>query len=194
MLPEFRAAPSMRPQRRDQLFISSCAQGQLSSSALSPPANQNTCLPPISITAVPDGASSCALLHAVELCGGTPSRKRPEPAGSIRRHAGGEASRPGSAGQRLPDDLHQQQRTLPIRCSRRATLRTSDWLNTAQTATTMAGLQLTAEQTAGAAARQISDQLSRQSRCLDTVSNDGFLPFAASALLSAVAGRAWTPI
>jgi hypothetical protein len=49
---EFRTAPSMRP-RREPAIQSGFAQGELS--CASPLANPNACLPPISITAVPDG-------------------------------------------------------------------------------------------------------------------------------------------
>ena len=67
----------------------------------------------------------CALLHAVELCSGTPSRKRPQPAGSIRGHAGSEPAI-RDASQRVPDRLQRLLCPLPIRAAERPPLRTGD--------------------------------------------------------------------
>ena len=88
----------------NQLFNLGLAQGQLS--CASPAANGNTCLPPISITAVPDGKLrapyfmqwSLALEHQVG--------NALQSAGSIRRHACGEPTL-RDASERLPDGLRR---------------------------------------------------------------------------------------
>jgi hypothetical protein len=167
----------------NQLFSTGFAQGQLScASAL---ANRNTCLPPISITAVPDGKLhapyfmqwSFALEHQV----GAAFNLRAQYVGTRAVNQPYETQVNGyqtvCAGCFAP--FPYQQPADPRFAS-------VTQLNTGANSH-YNGLQLTAD-------KQLGHGLQVQanytwSRCMDTVSNGGFLPFAAGAILSPLPGE-----
>ena len=107
----------------NRLFNSGLASGALScASAL---ANPNSCLPPISITAVPDGKLhapyfmqwSFAIEHQI--------RQRTQPASSVRGHARREPALPDT-GERVSNRLRGLLHSFPIRAAQRSSLRTGD--------------------------------------------------------------------
>jgi hypothetical protein len=166
----------------NRLFNSGFAQGQLSCAA--PLANRNTCLPPISITAVPDGKLHAPYFMQWSL--------------ALEHQAGDTLHlRAQYVGTRAVNQPYQTQvngyQTVCNGCfapfayeqpldPRFASV---TQLNTGANSH-YNGLQLTAD-------KRLSHGLQVQvnytwSHCMDTVSNGGFLPFAAGALLSPLPG------
>jgi hypothetical protein len=166
----------------NRLFNSGFAQDQLS--CASPRANRNTCLPPISITAVPDGKLhapyfmqwSFALEHQV----GSALALRAQYVGTRAVNQPYETQVNGyqtvCAGCFVP---------FPFGRPKDPRFGSVTQLNTGANSH-YNGLQLTAN-------KQLAHGVQVQanytwSHCMDTVSNGGFLPFAAGALLSPLPG------
>ncbi len=167
----------------NQQFVQGFAQGELS--CASPLANRNACLPPISITAVPDGK-----LHApyfmqwsfgLEQQVGNTFHLRAQYVGTRAVNQPYETQVNGyqtaCEGCFAPFPYGQ-----PVDPRFGAVTQLSTGANSHYN-----GLQLTAE-------KRLAHGLEVQvnytwSRCMDTVSNGGFLPFAAGALLSPLPGE-----
>ena len=167
----------------NQLFNSGFAQGQLScASAMS---NPNTCLPPISITAVPDGKLhapyfmqwSFALEHQV----GNALNLRAQYVGTRAVNQPYETQVNGyqtvceGCFAPFPYGRPIDPRFGPV-----------TQLNTGANSH-YNGLQLTADKRLGHGIQVQANYT--WSRCMDTVSNGGFLPFAAGAILSPLPGE-----
>jgi hypothetical protein len=166
----------------NRLFNSGFAQGQLS--CASPRANRNTCLPPISITAVPDGK-----LHAPYFM---------QWSFALEHQAGDTLHlRAQYVGTRAVNQPYETQvngyqtvcsgcfAPFPYEQPADPRFASVTQLNTGANSH-YNGLQLTAD-------KRLSHGLQVQvnytwSHCMDTVSNGGFLPFAAGALLSPLPG------
>ncbi|HEY1203064.1 MAG TPA: hypothetical protein VGF05_00110, partial [Bryobacteraceae bacterium] len=166
----------------NQQFISGFAKGELScASAL---ANPNACLPPISITAVPDGK-----LHAPYFM---------QWSFGVEQQAGGALNlRAQYVGTRAVNQPYQTQvngyQTVcngcfapfpygqPIDPRFGSVTQLSTGANSHYN-----GLQLTADKRLGYGLQVQANYT--WSRCMDTVSNGGFLPFSAGAILSPLPG------
>ena len=183
LLRAYRTAPSMQLRRRISNSISGFAQGELS--CASPLANPSACLPPVSITAVPDGKLhapyfmqwSFALEHQVanELnlraqYVGTRAVNQP-----YETQVNGYQTVCEGCFAPFPYGKPTDPRFGPV-----------TQLNTGANSH-YDGLQLTADKRL---AHGIQIQANYTwSRCMDTDSNGGFLPFAAGAILSPLPGE-----
>jgi len=167
----------------NQLFNSGFAQGQLScASALS---NSNTCLPPISITAVPDGKLHAPYFMqwslAVEHQVGTALNLRAQYVGTravnqpYQTQVNGYQTVCEGCFAPFPYEQPKDPRFGPV-------TQLSTGANSHYN-----GLQLTADKRLGHAIQVQANYT--WSRCMDTVSNGGFLPFAAGAILSPLPGE-----
>jgi hypothetical protein len=184
------SAMSTRPRPPTRHFAPGISQGRLSCAA--PEANPHTSvLPPAALAAVPDGdAARCPTSMQWSLGDRAPVRSK---TGSVRaQYVGTRASKPVAvpgAGQRLPDRVPRD--ALPHfpydAAPRTRALPPSRNSQPAPTATTMA-LQLTGTEASSGTGCRGAGQLYTWSRCLDTVSNGGFLPFSAGALISPLPG------
>lgn len=167
----------------NQLFNSGFAQGQIS--CASPLASRNTCLPPISITAVPDGT-----LHAPYFM---------QWSFAVEHQVGNALNLRGQyVGTRAVDQPYETQvngyQTVcegcftPFPYARPTDPRFGPvtQLNTGANSH-YNGLQLTADKRLGHGIQVQANYT--WSHCMDTVSNGGFLPFAAGALLSPLPGE-----
>src|SRR5271165_5344246 len=164
-------------------FNSGLAQGQLS--CASPLANQSTCLPPISITAVPDGKLHAPYFMqwslAVEHQVGSGLNLRAQYVGTRAVNQPYETQVNGyqtvCQGCFAPFPYGQpiDPRFGPV-----------TQLNTGANSH-YNGLQLTADKRLGHGIQVQANYT--WSRCMDTVSNGGFLPFAAGAILSPLPGE-----
>jgi hypothetical protein len=167
----------------NQLFNSGFTPGELScASAL---ANPNACLPPISITAVPDGK-----LHAPYFM---------QWSFAVEHQIGAEFNvRAQYVGTRAVNQPYETQvngyqtvcegcfAPFPYRQPKDPRFGPVTQLNTGANSH-YNGLQLTADKRLG---HGIQVQMNYTwSRCMDTVSNGGFLPFAAGAILSPLPGE-----
>jgi hypothetical protein len=167
----------------NQRFISGFAQGQPSCS--SPAANPNSCLPPISITAVPDGKlhapyfmqwsfalehQAGELLHLRAQYVGTRAVNQP-----YETQVNGYQTVCAGCFSPFPYGQPLDPRFGPV-----------TQLNTGANSH-YNGLQLTAEKRLGHGLEVQANYT--WSRCMDTVSNGGFLPFAAGAILSPLPGE-----
>ena len=167
----------------NQQFVRGFAQGELS--CASPMANHNACLPPISITAVPDGK-----LHAPYFM---------QWSFALEHQFGKAASlRAQYVGTRAVNQPYETQANgyqtvcngcfAPFPYERPADPRFGavTQLNTGANSH-YNGLQVTAEKRMGHGLEVQANYT--WSRCMDTVSNGGFLAFAAGALLSPLPGE-----
>ncbi len=167
----------------NRLFNSGFAKGQVScASALS---NQNTCLPPISITAVPDGKLRAPYFMQWSF--------------AVEHQVGNEINlRAQYVGTRAVNQPYQTQVNgyqtvcdgcfgpFPYGQSKDRRFGPVTQLNTGANSH-YNGLQLTADKRL-AHGFQVQANYT-WSRCMDTVSNGGFLPFAAGAILSPLPGE-----
>ena len=167
----------------NQTFNSGFAQGRLS--CASPLANPNNCLPPVALTAVPDGKLRAPYFMQYTF--------------ALERQVGNSINlRAQYVGTRAVDQPYQTQvngyQTVcqgcfaPLPYNRPVDPRFGAVTQLSTGANShYNGLQLTAE-------KRLSHGLQLQvnytwSRCMDTVSNGGFLPFAAGAILSPLPGE-----
>ena len=167
----------------NQLFNSGFAQGELS--CASPLANRNTCLPPISITAVPDGKLRAPYFmqwsFAVEHQVGNALNLRAQYVGTRAVNQPYETQVNGyqtvckGCFAPFPYGQPKDPRFGPV-----------TQLNTGANSH-YNGLQLTADKRLGHGIQVQANYT--WSHCMDTVSNGGFLPFAAGALLSPLPGE-----
>src|SRR5271166_1808131 len=167
----------------NQLFNSGFAQGQLS--CASPLANRNTCLPPISITAVPDGKLHAPYFmqwsFAVEQQIGNAFNLRAQYVGTRAVNQPYETQVNGyqtvceGCFAPFPYGQPKDARFGPV-------TQLSTGANSHYNA-----LQLTAGKALGHGIQVQANYT--WSRCMDTVSNGGFLPFAAGAVLSPLPGE-----
>src|ERR1700678_734927 len=166
----------------NQQFISGFGKGELS--CASPLANPNSCLPPISITAVPDGKLRAPYFmqwsFAVELQVGTSGLLRAQYVGTRAVNQpyetqvnGYQTVCPGCFAP-FPYGRPVDPRFGPV-----------TQLNTGANSH-YNGLQLTADKRLAHGIQLLVNYT--WSHCMDTVSNGGFLPFAAGALLSPLPG------
>ncbi len=167
----------------NQLFNSGFANGELS--CASPLANRNSCLPPISITAVPDGKLhapyfmqwSFALEHQI----GNALNLRAQYVGTRAVNQPYETQVNGyqtvCQGCFAPFPYGQ-----PLDPRFGAVTQLNTGANSHYN-----GLQLTADKRLAHGIQVLVNYT--WSRCMDTVSNGGFLPFAAGALLSPLPGE-----
>ncbi len=166
----------------NRLFNSGFAQGQLS--CASPLANPSTCLPPISITAVPDGK-----LHAPYFM---------QWSFELEHQAGSTLHlRAQYVGTRAVNQPYQTQvngyqtvcngcfAPFPYEQPADPRFASVTQLNTGANSH-YNGLQLTADKRLSHGLQVLVNYT--WSHCMDTVSNGGFLPFAAGALLSPLPG------
>ena len=168
----------------NQTFSSGFAQGQLS--CASAQANPATCLPPVAITAVPSGELHAPYFMEWSLGLEHEAGDDGEPQGAIRRHTRGQpalldASEWLSNG--LPGMLRAVSLThsLPIRRFGAVT-QFSTGANSHYD-----GLQLTAMKRLG---HGLMGQINYTwSRCMDEVSNGGFLQFSSGGILSPLPGE-----
>jgi hypothetical protein len=167
----------------NQLFNSGFARGQLS--CASPLASRNTCLPPISITAVPDGKLhapyfmqwSFALEHQI----GNAFNLRAQYVGTRAVNQPYETQVNGY--QTVCDGCF-----APFPYGKPIDLRFGPVTQLSTGANShYNGLQLTADKRLGHGIQVQANYT--WSRCMDTVSNGGFLPFAAGAILSPLPGE-----
>jgi hypothetical protein len=167
----------------NRLFNSGFAQGQLS--CASSLANPNSCLPPISITAVPDGK-----LHApyfmqwslgVEHQIGNALNLRAQYVGTRAVNQPYETQENGY--QTVCDGCFAP---LPYGRPKDPRFGQVTQLNTGANSH-YNGLQLTADKRLGHGIQVQANYA--WSHCMDTVSNGGFLPFAAGSILSPLPGR-----
>jgi hypothetical protein len=167
----------------NQRFNLVLAQSQFS--CASPLANQNTCLPPISVTAVPDGK-----LHAPYFM---------QWSFALERQIGSALNlRAQYVGTRAVNQPYETQvngyQTVCDRCfapfpygqPKDPRFGPVTQLNTGANSH-YNGLQLTADKRLGHGIQVQANYM--WSRCMDTVSNGGFLPFAAGAILSPLPGE-----
>jgi hypothetical protein len=167
----------------NRIFNSGFAQGQLScASAL---ANPNSCLPPISMTAVPDGKLRAPYFMqwslAVERQAGAALNLRAQYVGTRAVNQPYETQANG-----YQTVCHGCFEPFPYGQPKDPRFGVVTQLNTGANSH-YNGLQLTADKRLG---RGIQVQANYTwSRCMDTVSNGGFLPFAAGAILSPLPGR-----
>ncbi len=180
---EFPTARSMRPRRRISSSIRASRKAQLScASAL---ANPNSCLPPISITAVPDGK-----LHAPYFM---------QWSFAIEHQVGSALNlRAQYVGTRAVNQPYETQvngyqtvcqgcfTPFPYGQPKDPRFGQVTQLNTGANSH-YNGLQLTAEKRLGHGIQVQANYT--WSHCMDTVSNGGFLPFAAGAILSPLPGE-----
>jgi hypothetical protein len=167
----------------NQLFNSGFAQGQLAcASALS---NPNTCLPPISITAVPDGKLHAPYFmqwsFAVEHQVGNALNLRAQYVGTravnqpYETQVNGYQTVCDGCFAPFPYGQPKDPRFGPV-------TQLSTGANSHYN-----GLQLTADKRLGHGIQVQANYT--WSRCMDTVSNGGFLPFAAGAILAPLPGE-----
>jgi len=167
----------------NRLFNSGFAQGRLScASALS---NPNTCLPPISITAVPDGKLHAPYFmqwsFAVEHQVGNGLNLRAQYVGTravnqpYETQVNGYQTVCSGCFAPFPYGQPKDPRFGPV-------TQLSTGANSHYN-----GLQLTADKRLGHGIQVQANYT--WSHCMDTVSNGGFLPFAAGAILSPLPGR-----
>ncbi len=166
----------------NRLFNSGFAQGQLS--CASPLANPNSCLPPISITAVPDGRLHAPYFmqwsFAVERQLGTALNLRAQYVGTravnqpYQTQVNGYQTVCQGCFAPFPFGQPKDARFGPV-------TQLSTGANSHYN-----GLQLTADKRLGHGIQVQTNYT--WSRCMDTVSNGGFLPFAAGAILSPLPG------
>jgi Carboxypeptidase regulatory-like domain len=164
-------------------FISGFPKGELS--CASPLANQNACLPPISITAFPDGKLhapyfmqwSFALEHQV----GNTINLRAQYVSTAARNQPYETQVNGyqTVCQGCFEPFPYGQ---PVDPRFGAVTQLSTGANSHYN-----GLQLTADKRLGHGLQVLANYT--WSRCMDTVSNGGFLPFASGAILSPLPGE-----
>ena len=168
----------------NQLFNSGFAQGQLScASALANPKY----LPSADFDHRRAGRQApCALLHAVELCGGAPGRQCPQ---SAAQYVGTRA-----VNQPYETQVNGYQTVcegcfapFPYGQPKDPRFGPVTQLNTGANSH-YNGLQITADKRLGHGIQVQANYT--WSHCMDTVSNGGFLPFAAGAHSFAAAGRA----
>jgi len=167
----------------NQLFNSGFAQGDLS--CASPLANSNACLPPISITAVPDGKLRAPYFmqwsFALERQVGKALNLRAQYVGTRAVNQPYETQANGyqtvCQGCFAPFPYGH-----PIDPRFGAVTQLNTGANSHYN-----GLQLTADKRLGHGIQVQANYT--WSRCMDTVSNGGFLPFAAGALLSPLPGE-----
>ena len=167
----------------NQLFNSGFAQGELS--CASPRANPNACLSPISITAVPDGTLHAPYfmqwsfgleheignsIHARAQYVGTRAVNQP-----YETQVNGYQTVCEGCFAPLPYEEPVDPRFGPV-----------TQLNTGANSH-YNGLQLTVDERLGHGLQVQANYT--WSRCMDTVSNGGFLPFAAGAILSPLPGE-----
>ena len=167
----------------NRLFNSGFAQGQLS--CASPLANRKLCLPPISITAVPDGTLHAPYFmqwsFAVEHQVGNAFNLRAQYVGTravnqpYETQVNGYQTVCNGCFAPFPYGQPKDPRFGPV-----------TQLNTGANSH-YNGLQLTADKRLGHGIQVQSNYT--WSHCIDTVSNGGFLPFAAGALLSPLPGE-----
>ncbi len=167
----------------NQQFISGFAKGTLS--CASPLANPNACLPPISITAVPDGK-----LHAPYFMQWSFALEH-QSGSSINLRAQYVGTR--AVNQPYQTQVNGYQTVCPGCFAPFPYGRPVDprfgavtQLNTGANSH-YNGLQLTADKRLGHGLQVQANYT--WSRCMDTVSNGGFLPFAAGAILSPLPGE-----
>jgi hypothetical protein len=167
----------------NQQFISGFAAGELS--CASPLANPNACLPPISMTAVPDGKLhapyfmqwSFALEHQI----GNTANLRAQYVGTravnqpYETQVNGYQTVCNGCFAPFPHNQPVDPRFGPV-----------TQLNTGANSH-YNGLQLTADKRLGHGIQVQANYT--WSHCMDTVSNGGFLPFAAGAILSPLPGE-----
>ena len=167
----------------NQLFSSGFAQGQLS--CASPLSSRNSCLPPISITAVPDGK-----LHAPYFM---------QWSFAVEHQIGNAINlRAQYVGTRAVNQPYETQvngyqtvcqgcfAPFPYGRAKDPRFGSATQLNTGANSH-YNGLQVTAEKRLGHGIQVQANYT--WSRCMDTVSNGGFLPFAAGAILSPLPGE-----
>jgi hypothetical protein len=166
----------------NRLFTSGFAQGELS--CASPLANRNSCLPPISITAVPDGK-----LHAPYFMQWSFALER-QFDGALNLRAQYVGTR--AVNQPYETQVNGYQTVCqgcfaPFPYGQPIDPRFGQvtQLNTGANSH-YNGLQLTADKRLGHGIQVQANYT--WSRCMDTVSNGGFLPFAAGAILSPLPG------
>jgi Carboxypeptidase regulatory-like domain len=167
----------------NQLFNVGLAQGQLS--CASPLANRTTCLPPISITAVPDGKLHAPYFmqwsFAVEHQVGNALNLRAQYVGTravnqpYETQVNGYQTVCDGCFAPFPYGQPKDPRFGPV-----------TQLNTGANSH-YNGLQLTADKRLGHGIQVQANYT--WSHCMDTVSNGGFLPFAAGAILSPLPGE-----
>src|ERR1700731_3108234 len=167
----------------NQLFNSGFAQGELSCASIL--ANRSSCLPPISMTAVPDGKLhapyfmqwSFALEHQI----GNALNLRAQYVGTravnqpYTTQVNGYQTVCDGCFAPFPYGQPKDPRFGPV-------MQLSTGANSHYN-----GLQLTAEKRLGHGIQVQANYT--WSRCIDTVSNGGFLPFAAGAILSPLPGQ-----
>jgi hypothetical protein len=167
----------------NRLFNAGFAHGELS--CTSPLANQNACLPPISITAVPDGKLHAPYFMQWSL--------------AVEHQFGGTMNlRAQYVGTRAVNQPYETQvngyQTVcdgcfaPFPYQRPADPRfgSVSQLNTGANSH-YNGLQLTADKRLAHGVQVLANYT--WSRCMDTVSNGGFLPFSAGGILSPLPGE-----
>ena len=169
----------------NQLFNSGFATGELS--CASPHANPNACLPPISITAVPDGTLRAPYFMQWNF------GLEHEIGNSIHARAQYVGTR--AVNQPYETQVNGYQTVcegcfapLPYGKPIDPRFGSVTQLNTGANSH-YNGLQLTVDKRLGHGLQIQSNYT--WSRCMDTVSNGGFLPFAAGAILSPLPGELW---
>ena len=167
----------------NRLFNSGFAQGQISCASVN--SSPNTCLPPISITAVPDGKLHAPYFmqwsFAVEHQAASDLNLRAQYVGTravnqpYETQVNGYQTVCNGCFAPFPYGQPQDPRFGPV-----------TQLNTGANSH-YNGLQLTADKRLGHGVQVQANYT--WSRCMDTVSNGGFLPFAAGAILSPLPGE-----
>ena len=167
----------------NQRFSSGFAQGQLS--CASPLANRNSCLPPVSMTAVPDGKLHAPYFMqwslAVEHQFGTALNLRAQYVGTRAINQPYQTQVNGF--QTVCDGCFAP---FPYRQPKDPRFGPVTQLSTGANSH-YNGLQLTADKRLGHGIQVQANYT--WSHCIDTVSNGGFLPFAAGAILSPLPGE-----
>jgi len=167
----------------NQRFSSGFAQGQLS--CASPLANRNSCLPPVSMTAVPDGKLHAPYFMqwslAVEHQFGTALNLRAQYVGTRAINQPYQTQVNGY--QTVCDGCFAP---FPYRQPKDPRFGPVTQLSTGANSH-YNGLQLTADKRLGHGIQVQANYT--WSHCIDTVSNGGFLPFAAGAILSPLPGE-----
>jgi len=169
----------------NQAFNSGFAQGELS--CASPLANPNACLPPISITAVPDGKLRAPYFMQWSF--------------GLEHQAGNTLLlRAQYVGTRAVNQPYETQvngyqtvcqgcfAPFPYAAPADPRFGAVTQLNTGANSH-YNGLQLTAEKRLGHGLQLQANYV--WSRCMDTVSNGGFLPFSAGGILAPLPGELW---
>ena len=166
----------------NQTFSCGFAQGQLS--CASPLANPAACLPPVAITAVPDGKLHAPYFMEWSLGARTSVRNHGQPARAICRHARRE---PAVSTQVNGYQTVCQGCFAPFPYGQPTDPRFGAVTQLSTGANShYNGLQLTAMKRLG---HGLQVQVNYTwSRCMDTVSNGGFLPFSAGGILSPLPG------